>query len=175
MAQRTLQKCIASQGEGQMRMNTNQIIMDAQVKSTARCKMYKTLMVIAMTIGMMQAAGAMAADWQVYYKAKFPSGSTFKCYIEISSIAYLDDNKVRAWEKCGWENVEILTEIDCKERREIFLEARPILSGDSISDKGAREAAEFYNQDAGSWKYMSTSDISIAGYNAFCKRSHGKE
>jgi hypothetical protein len=156
-----------------MGMNMNQHIMVAQAKRTARCKMYKTLMVMAMTMGIMQAACAMAADWQVYYKHKLPSGSIIKCYIEISSIAYLDDNKVRAWEKCGWENVEILTEIDCKERREILIEARPILTGNIISDKGAREAAEFYNQDAGIWKYMSSSDISIAGYNAFCKRSYG--
>lgn len=158
-----------------MRMNTNQIIMDAQVKSTARCKMYKTLMVIAMTIGMMQAAGAVAADWQVYYKHKLPSGSIIKCYIEISSIVYLDDNKVRAWEKCGWENVEFLTEIDCTERREILREARPILTGKSVIDIGSKEAAEFYNQDTGIWKYMSTSDVSIAGYNAFCKTSYGKK
>jgi hypothetical protein len=169
-----LQICAGSQGEGEMGMNMNQQIMVAQVKRTARCKMYKTLMVIAMIMGMMQTAGAMAADWQVDYKYKLPSGSILKCYIDISNIVYLDNNKVRAWEKCGYENVKFLTEIDCKEKRIVLREARPIPTGKSLIDIGSKKAAESYNQDANIWKDMSNSDISNAQYNSFCINRPGR-
>ena len=108
---------------------------------------------------------AFAADWRVWYE----SDNNFNCYIDVSSIVHLNNNKVRAWSKCGFEHVEFLYEIDCNQRRYLLREARSIQNGEIDS----REEAEVYNQDGGIWKYLSSSDTSNAQYNAWCKSKYG--
>ncbi|MDD2852481.1 MAG: hypothetical protein PHY09_11390 [Desulfuromonadaceae bacterium] len=132
---------------------------------------YLTLVVMALVLGGCMTGNTItsgytsydphAADWRIWYK----TGDNISCSIEVSSIVHLENNVVRAWSKCGSEPVEFLDEVDCKEIRYVLREARPAQTGNVRS----KDIAEVYNQDADTWQTMSTSELSNAKYDAWCK------
>jgi hypothetical protein len=116
---------------------------------------------------------ALSADWRYF----FTNFGNVNFFFDRAGVVHLSNGNVRAWEKEEWPAPDPkmggetgllwLIELDCKQRKYIFRDIRPIKG--TVQSLGF--VASMIPLYGGHWEFLGPNDLDDARYSQWCVTS----